>query len=83
MAALWALRESCMEMEVFDLKADWLRRLWDVFAGLGDGARARSDRRITQAGASGVGLVGPVVLRAHRPQQPGPHRGREFAIEWT
>ncbi|WP_225804775.1 hypothetical protein [Streptomyces sp. NK15101] len=74
MTALRALRASRTDVEALDLTADRLRRLQDAFAKVGDDARARSDRPTTQADAS---AVRPDGQQAHRPQELGPHRGRE------
>ncbi|WP_189594742.1 MobF family relaxase [Streptomyces massasporeus] len=74
MTALRALRESRTDVEALDLTADRLRRLQDAFAKAGDDARARSDRHTAQADAD---AVRPDDQQAHRPQQPGPHRGRD------
>ncbi|MFD0723247.1 MobF family relaxase [Streptomyces globosus] len=77
MTALRALRESRTDVEALDITADRLRRLQDAFAKLGDDARARADRHTTQTDADVVRPVRPDDQQAHRPQQPGPHRGRE------
>ncbi|MCK1822480.1 relaxase domain-containing protein [Streptomyces sp. XM83C] len=77
MTALRALRESRTDVEALDLTADRLRRLQDAFAKAGDDARARSDRDTAQADADAVRPVRPDDQQAHRPQEPGPHRGRE------
>lgn len=77
MTALRALRESRTDVEALDLTADRLRRLLDAFAKAGDDARARSDRHTAQADAGAVRPVRPDGQQAYRPQEPGPHRGRE------
>ncbi|MFD6248938.1 hypothetical protein [Streptomyces roseolus] len=80
LTALRALRASRTDVEALDLTADRLRRLQDAFAKVGDEARARSDRHTAQTDASAVRPTSPVRpddQQAHRPQQPGPHRGRE------
>ncbi|MFJ2821510.1 hypothetical protein ACIO7M_10385 [Streptomyces toxytricini] len=61
-------------MEALDLTADRLRRLREAATKMVNDARARSDRHTTRADA---GAVRPDDQQAHRPQQPGPHRGRE------
>ncbi|MFF7342049.1 MobF family relaxase [Streptomyces sp. NPDC008163] len=71
MAALRALRDSRTDVEALDITGDRLRHLQEVFAKAGDAARARAER---------TGPVRPVRRddqQAHRPQEPGPHRGRE------
>ncbi|XIE81629.1 hypothetical protein AB6O49_34700 [Streptomyces sp. SBR177] len=78
MTALRALRESRTDVEALDLTADRLRRLQDVATKMADDSRVRSDR--AQADASAVHPTRPVRpdgQQAHRPQQPGAHRGRE------
>ncbi|MFJ9797707.1 relaxase domain-containing protein [Streptomyces sp. NPDC101145] len=83
MTALRALRKSRTDVEALDLTADRLRRLQDAFAKLGDDARARADRILADRATGqdddtgAVRLVRPDDQQAHRPQQPGPHRGRE------
>ncbi|GGQ33702.1 hypothetical protein GCM10010249_60250 [Streptomyces roseolilacinus] len=83
MTALRALRESRTDVEALDLTADRLGRLQDAFAKLGDDARARADRVLADRATGqdddigAVRLVRPDDQQAHRPQQPGPHRGRE------
>ncbi|MFJ8546282.1 relaxase domain-containing protein [Streptomyces sp. NPDC093586] len=83
MTALRALRRSRTDVEALDLTADRLRRLQDTFAKVGDDSRLRADRvraDAANAGQDDVGAVRPVRpddQQAHRPQQPGPHRGRE------
>ncbi|MZE72651.1 MobF family relaxase [Streptomyces sp. SID5789] len=71
MTALRALRDSRTDVEALDITGDRLRHLQEVFAKAGDAARARAER---------TGPVRPVRAddqQAHRPQEPGPHRGRE------
>ncbi|MFJ3594673.1 MobF family relaxase [Streptomyces sp. NPDC090082] len=71
MAELRALRDSRTDVEALDITGDRLRHLQEVFAKAGEAARARAER---------TGPVRPVRAddqQAHRPQEPGPHRGRE------
>ncbi len=80
MTALRALRASRTDVEALDLTADRLRCLQDAATKMVNDARARSDRHTTQVDASAVRPTSPVRAdhqQAHRPQQPGPHRGRE------
>ncbi|MFF4935166.1 hypothetical protein ACFY2H_40980 [Streptomyces griseofuscus] len=78
MTALRALRKSRTDVEALDLTADRLRRLQDACAKLGDDSRDRSDRHTAeQTDASAVRPTRPDGQQAHRPQEPGPHRGRE------
>ncbi|MEU7428758.1 hypothetical protein [Streptomyces sp. NPDC040750] len=64
-------------MEALDLTAERLRHLQDVFTTAADRARATMDR---YADGKDTGAAHPVReddQQAHRPQEPGPHRGRE------
>ncbi|MFF3624936.1 MobF family relaxase [Streptomyces sp. NPDC002467] len=74
MTALRALRKSRTDVEALDLTADRLRHLQDAFAKVGDDSRVRADRHTAQ---TDTGAVHPDDQQAHRPQEPGPHRGRE------
>ncbi|WP_326594506.1 MobF family relaxase [Streptomyces sp. NBC_01803] len=73
MTALRALRESRTDVEALDLTADRLRRLQDAFTKAADDSRVRADRH----DADVVRPVRQDDQQAHRPQEPGPHRGRE------
>ncbi|MET9294850.1 MobF family relaxase [Streptomyces sp. NPDC003077] len=78
LTALRALRESRTDVEALDLTAERLRRLQDAFATAADASRARADRYAEQDDdADAVPPARPDGQQAHRPQQPGPHRGRE------
>ncbi|WP_285440119.1 MobF family relaxase [Streptomyces sp. ISL-24] len=77
LTALRALRESRTEVEALDLTAERLRHLQDAFTKATDDSRARADRYADQNDADGVHPVREDDQQAHRPQQPGPHRGRE------
>ncbi|MFD9114832.1 hypothetical protein, partial [Streptomyces bottropensis] len=76
LTALRALRESRTDVEALDLTAERLRHLQDTFAKAGDDSRARADRYAEQDDAD-VQPVRQSDQRAHRPQEPGLHRGRE------
>ncbi|MFD9434158.1 hypothetical protein [Streptomyces sp. NPDC060002] len=76
LTALRALRESRTDMEALDLTAERLRHLQDAFAKAADDSRARADRYAEQGDAD-AHPVRQDDQRAHRPQEPGPHRGRE------
>jgi hypothetical protein len=77
MTALRALRESRADVEALDLTADRLRRLQEAATQMVNASLARADRHTAQVDADVVRPVRPDVQQAHRPQQPGPHRGRE------
>ncbi|MFF4138060.1 MobF family relaxase [Streptomyces mirabilis] len=77
MTALRALRESRTDVEALDLTADRLRHLQDAFTKAADDSRARADRYAEQDDADAVHPVRQDDQQAHRPQEPGPHRGRE------
>ncbi|WP_432065602.1 MobF family relaxase [Streptomyces sp. C10-9-1] len=77
MTALRALRKSRTDVEALDLTDDRLRRIREAAAKMVNDARVRSDRHTTPADADAVRPVRPDDQQAHRPQQPGAHRGRE------
>ncbi|MCX5278151.1 MobF family relaxase [Streptomyces virginiae] len=77
LTALRALRESRTEVEALDLTAERLRHLQDAFTKAADASRTRADRFAEQDDADVVQPVRQDDQRAHRPQEPGPHRGRE------
>nr|BAK19906.1 putative TraA-like protein [Streptomyces rochei] len=77
LTALRALRASRTDVESLDLTADRLRHLQDVYTKAGEDARARAARWTAPDDADAVHPVRPDDQRAHRPQEPGPHRGRE------
>ncbi|MEU9858883.1 hypothetical protein [Streptomyces sp. NPDC047974] len=72
MTALRALRKSRTDVEALDLTADRLRRIREAGTKMVNDSRVRADRHTAPADA-----VRPDDQQAHRPQQPGPHRGRE------
>ncbi|MFI8504501.1 MobF family relaxase [Streptomyces sp. NPDC085524] len=80
MTALRALRESRTDVEALDLTADRLRHLQDAFAKVGEESRTRATRVAWNAAPDDADAAHPVRRddqQAHRPQEPGPHRGRE------
>ncbi|GAA3069553.1 hypothetical protein [Streptomyces glomeratus] len=77
LTALRALRESRTDVEALDLTVERLRRLQDAFTKAADDSRARADRYAEQEDADPVHPVRQDDQRAHRPQEPGAHRGRE------
>ncbi|MFG2600748.1 MobF family relaxase [Streptomyces sp. NPDC048462] len=77
MTALRALRESRTDVEALDLTADRLRHLQDVFTKAGEDARTRANQYAPPDDADAAHPVRRDDQQAHRPQEPGPHRGRE------
>ncbi|MFE7618175.1 hypothetical protein, partial [Streptomyces sp. NPDC057496] len=79
MTALRALRTSRTDVEALDLTADRLRRLQETATKMANDARARADRVLADrtAAQADADVVRPDDQQAHRPQQPGPHHGRE------
>jgi hypothetical protein len=77
LTALRALRESRRDVEAVDLTDERLRHLQDAFSKAADASRTRADRYAEQDDADGTQPVRQDDQRAHRPQEPGPHRGRE------
>ncbi|WP_075694132.1 MobF family relaxase [Streptomyces acidiscabies] len=75
--ALRALRESRTDVEALDLTADRLRHLQDAFTKAADDSRVRADRHTDQHDADVARPVRQDDQQVHRPQEPGPHRGRE------
>ncbi|WP_228974743.1 hypothetical protein [Streptomyces sp. DH12] len=77
--ALRALRASRTDVEALDLTADRLRRFQETATEMVNDARARADRVLADrtAAQADPDVVRPDDQQAHRPQQPGPHRGRE------
>lgn len=74
MTALRALRKSRTDVEALDLAAERLRRLQDAFIKAANDSRVRADHHTAQAGA--MRPVRQDDQQTHRPQEPGPHRGR-------
>ncbi|MEU8687613.1 hypothetical protein [Streptomyces sp. NPDC048665] len=77
MTALRALRESRTDVEALDPTAERLRHLRDAFTRAADDSRARKSRYADRDDADEPHPVREDDQQAHRPQQPGPHRGRE------
>ncbi|MFF8910912.1 MobF family relaxase [Streptomyces olivaceoviridis] len=77
LTALRALRESRTDVEALDLTAERLRRLGDAFTAAADRARATMDRYAHRDDAERQHPVREDDQQGHRPQEPGPHRGRE------
>ncbi|WP_328965544.1 hypothetical protein [Streptomyces virginiae] len=77
MTALRALRKSRTDVEALDLTADRLRHLKDAFTKAAGVSRTRATRYTEQEAADAVGPVRRDDQQAHRPQEAGPHRGRE------
>ncbi|MFD7838884.1 hypothetical protein [Streptomyces sp. NPDC059761] len=77
MTALRALRESRTDVEALDLTAERLRHLQDAFTKAADDSRTRATRYTEQDDADPVRPVRQDDQQAHRPPEPGPHRGRD------
>ncbi|MBX7555781.1 hypothetical protein K1Y78_49915 [Streptomyces sp. tea 10] len=77
MTALRALRESRTDVEALDLTAKRLRHLRDAFTAAADRVRATMARYAEQDDADGAHPGRQDDQQAHRPQEPGPYRGRE------
>ncbi|MFE5560321.1 hypothetical protein [Streptomyces sp. NPDC056544] len=77
MKALRALRESRTDVEALDLTADRLRHLQAAFTKAADDSRTRTIRYAEPDDADAAHPVRRDDQQAHRPQEPGPHRGRE------
>ncbi|WP_159107066.1 MobF family relaxase [Streptomyces coelicoflavus] len=75
--ALRALRESRTDVEALDLTAERLRHLQDAFTEAADRAHTTMNRYTRRDDTKPPYPVRPDDQQAHRPQQPGPHRGRE------
>jgi hypothetical protein len=75
--ALRALRESRTDVEALDLTAEHLRHLQDAFTEAADRAYTTMNRYARRDDAETPHPVREDDQQAHRPQQPGPHRGRE------
>ncbi|MFE2168900.1 hypothetical protein ACFXB3_28185, partial [Streptomyces sp. NPDC059447] len=77
MKALRALRESRTDVEALDLTAERLRHLQDAFNKVADDSRTRATHYAEPDDADAAHPVRRDDQQAHRPQEPGPHRGRE------
>ncbi|MFI5868299.1 relaxase domain-containing protein [Streptomyces sp. NPDC051546] len=77
MTALRALRESRTDVEALDLTAERLRHLQEAFTKAADDSRTRTTRYAEQDDADAERPVRRDDQQAHRPPEPGTHRGRE------
>ncbi|WP_405776999.1 hypothetical protein [Streptomyces sp. NBC_01538] len=77
LTALRALRESRTDVEALDLTDERLRHLNAAYTAAADRARATMARYAEQDDADDAHPVREDDQRAHRPQDSGPHRGRE------
>ncbi|MCX4681956.1 relaxase domain-containing protein [Streptomyces sp. NBC_01433] len=77
MTAVRALRKSRTDVEALDLTAERLRHLKDAFTKAADDSRTRTTRYTEPDNADAVRPVRQDDQQAHRPPEPGPHRGRE------
>ncbi|MFF6860245.1 MobF family relaxase [Streptomyces bacillaris] len=77
LTALRALRESRTDVEALDLTAERLRHLQDAFTAAADRAHTTIDRYTLRADAEPPRPARRDDQQAHRPQEPGPHRGRD------
>jgi hypothetical protein len=75
--ALRALRESRTDVEALDLTDERLRHLQDAFTEAADRAHTTMNRYARRDDAETPHPVREDDQQAHRPQQPGPHRGRD------
>ncbi|MEV7952001.1 hypothetical protein AB0O74_34155 [Streptomyces rubiginosohelvolus] len=64
-------------MEALDLTAERLRRLQDAFTAAADRAHTTMDRYTPRDVAETPHPAHGDDQQEHRPQEPGPHRGRE------
>ncbi|MFG2134919.1 hypothetical protein ACGFNV_45250 [Streptomyces sp. NPDC048751] len=64
-------------MEALDLTAERLRHLQDAFTEAADRAHTTMNRYARRDDAEMPHPVREDDQQAHRPQQPGPHRGRD------
>ncbi|MFJ7497396.1 hypothetical protein ACIQZB_41035 [Streptomyces sp. NPDC097727] len=74
LAALRALRESRTGVEALDFTAEQLRHVQDAFTKAGDRARARTKKYADRDDAPALHPALEDDQRAHRPEQPDPHR---------
>ncbi len=77
LTALRALRDSRTDVEALDLTAERLRHLQDAFTAAADRAHTTMDRYTRRDDAEPPHPAHGDDQQAHRPQEPGPHRGRE------
>lgn len=79
LTALRALRESRTDVEALDVTAERLRHLQDAFTAAADRAHTTMNRYTRRDDAETPHPVRRDDQQAHRPEEPGPHRGREAA----
>ncbi|PJN24753.1 hypothetical protein CG717_32170 [Streptomyces sp. CB02613] len=77
LAAVRALRDSRTDVEALDLTAERLRHLQDAFTAAADRAHTTMDHYTRRDDAETPQPGRPDDQQALRPQEPGPHRGRE------
>ncbi|MFI8944821.1 hypothetical protein [Streptomyces syringium] len=77
LTAVRVLRESRTDAEALDLTVERLRHLGEVFTAAADRARTTMNRYARRDDAETPHPVRPDDQQAHRPQEPGPHCGRE------
>ncbi|MFE9241751.1 MobF family relaxase [Streptomyces sp. NPDC007007] len=77
LAALRALRDSRTDVEALDLTAERLRHLQDAFTEAADRAHTTMGRYTHRDDAETPHPARRDGQQAHRPQEPGPPRGRE------
>ncbi|WP_406158935.1 hypothetical protein OG806_24875 [Streptomyces sp. NBC_00882] len=76
LTALRALRASCTDVEALDLTAERLRHLQDAFTAAADRAHTTMGRYAHRDDAEKPHPARRDDQQAHRPQEPGPHRGQ-------
>ncbi|MCX4657667.1 hypothetical protein [Streptomyces uncialis] len=78
LTAVRALKKSRTDVEALDLTAEQLRHIQKAYERARDQARERAAQYVGQGDAdepSRPVRAGDQQAQAHRPQQPGPHRG--------
>ncbi|MEU5971887.1 MobF family relaxase [Streptomyces globisporus] len=77
LTALRALRDSRTDVEALDLTAERLRHLQDAFTAAADRAHTTMGRYTRRDDAKTPRPARRDGQQAHRPQEPGPHPGRD------
>ncbi|MFJ1804021.1 MobF family relaxase [Streptomyces sp. NPDC088180] len=77
LTALRALRDSRTDVEALDVTAERLRHLQDAFTAAADRAHTTMGRYTRRDDAETPHPARRDDQQAHRPQEPGPHRGRD------
>jgi len=77
LTALRALMASRTDVESLGLTAERLRRLQDAFTQAADKSRRAMERSADREDVPAPHPVREDDQEAHRPQEPGPHQGRE------